>query len=400
MERSEKPNNEVILQRLRGHFFGSRLTRPTLFPPILVLIETLSFLTFSWLAPSGTDGNPHPSALLLAGANDPTLVFAGDWWRMIAPIFLHVSPSHLIVNAIGLYFLAQFLENTMGRAAVWLVFIVGGTSSFAVSTIAGGDPSVGASGAVFALLGALGGWWSLNRRRLPPTGRKSLSWLVVLWLLLSIFHTLHSPEVDHAAHAGGLVAGVLLAILLGRRVPFFDEEPRPTSIPVMVAVVVTLLTAVLAIGFATRNLMLDFSLPDAPLTPMHMDGIMIPVPSTWQKGLMWEDRCHFDDRSLDELAREGTVCFREPYGGVLLIGPAERLAPGTRIDPSMTAQYGLNSPIEQNAGDVTQSFLLLNREHALAFLGFAILAPKYSKLLNEIAEGIRFEEEPQRRPTP
>lgn len=152
------------------------------------------------------------------GAMVPALVEKGQYWRLVTSMFLHADLFHLLFNGWALFLFGSIIETTFGTprfAAVYLLTgFVAGATSFAFGT---GAVSVGASGAIFGLLGA---WVAYNwRHRDLSMARGNLGMALVL-VGLNVVWGFTVPGIDNAAHLGGLVAGVLAGFAadgLGRR---------------------------------------------------------------------------------------------------------------------------------------------------------------------------------------
>jgi membrane associated rhomboid family serine protease len=98
-----------------------------------------------------------PFGLLRWGANAPTLVKAGDWYRLFAANFLHKHYLHTFMNGMALYYLGTLLERLLGWARYLLIYLLSGfVAMLASAHVASALMSVGASGAVFGLLGGFG----------------------------------------------------------------------------------------------------------------------------------------------------------------------------------------------------------------------------------------------------
>jgi rhomboid protease GluP len=159
------------------------------------------------------------SSLLALGAMIPALVAQGEWYRLITAMFLHVGLFHLLLNCFAIYVFGSLIEQSLGSLRFLAIYLVtgfaGGAASFAF-----GDPgraAVGASGAVFGLLGA---WLAFNLRRRSLTfGRANVQWALML-IGINLAFGLIVPRIDWLAHAGGLVAGVVAGFAaegVGRR---------------------------------------------------------------------------------------------------------------------------------------------------------------------------------------
>jgi rhomboid protease GluP len=135
----------------------------------------------------------------------------GRWWTLITAIYLHGGLLHLLFNLLWIHQLTPAVEETFGRARLVLIFTASGVAGYALSNLVGVGFSVGASGAVFGLLGALvyygrarGGWFGV------AVFRQYGQWAILL-LVLGFF----MPGVNNLAHLGGLGGGYLAALALG-----------------------------------------------------------------------------------------------------------------------------------------------------------------------------------------
>ena len=180
----------------------------------------------------GVDGlDPSAAQALAWGANFAPLTLTGDRWRLLSSVFMHLGLLHLLVNLYSLYVLGRFAEFCYGRLAFLLLFLLGGLAASlasvqanlpaALAMLAGETvyPQVaaGASGAIFALAGAL----LVNARWPEPSQTLRLRFrpLLVVVLLNLALGSLVSG-IDHAAHLGGVLAGLVLGAVYaasGRR---------------------------------------------------------------------------------------------------------------------------------------------------------------------------------------
>jgi rhomboid protease GluP len=175
-------------------------------------------------------GATDPQVLMSLGADQATAVWQGQWWRLLASMFLHDGLLHIAFNGWALYQLGSLFELWLGSPRLLLTYFAAGLSGSLASvlwnTFGGGDParpSVGASGAIFGLLGALIAFLLRRRSRLTPMA-KSLLTQLLFWAGVNIVMGLSVRLIDNAAHMGGLAAGLLLGLA------FRDESeraPRP-----------------------------------------------------------------------------------------------------------------------------------------------------------------------------
>ena len=123
-----------------------------------------------WLATQLSGSSESNYTLAQFGANVPGLVKAGEWWRLVASVFLHVGPLHLLFNMYALYLFGAFVERLAGRWEMFVVFMVAGICGSAASTWLGNPPlSAGASGGIMGLIGAAIG--DLDDLSLHPAAR-------------------------------------------------------------------------------------------------------------------------------------------------------------------------------------------------------------------------------------
>jgi membrane associated rhomboid family serine protease len=155
--------------------------------------------------------------LLLAGAKVNSLITAGELHRLVTPMFLHASISHLAVNSFSLYSTGPAVESWFGRGRFASLYVVSGICGNVLSYLCTPTPSVGASGAIFGLVGATAVVLARHRRMLGPRARKALNSLA--YIVLVNFGMSLSPgsRVDNFGHLGGLLGGIAYAYLAGPR---------------------------------------------------------------------------------------------------------------------------------------------------------------------------------------
>jgi rhomboid protease GluP len=163
-------------------------------------------------------GQTYDTGIIVAGDLNALAVAQGEWWRIFTSAFLHAGWIHIGSNMFALYQVGTFIELVYGRvrmAVLYLVGILG--ASFACLWFAPQQTELGASGAIFALFGALlaaGLRWGKDGRSLVQQS----SGIIILNLVLG-FTVLHGI-ISNTAHIGGLVVGTLAGLVLFR-------VPRP-----------------------------------------------------------------------------------------------------------------------------------------------------------------------------
>jgi rhomboid protease GluP len=154
-------------------------------------------------------GYDLPAAL---GVKDNSLIAQGQFWRLITPLFLH-STSMLLHVAFNMYALFAFgpsLERYYGHAGFILLYFLAGFTGNVLSFMFSAAPSLGASTAIFGLVGAEAVFLYRNRKLLGSRAQGALMNLLVI-VVLNLFLGLSSGFVDNWGHIGGLVGGVLFA---------------------------------------------------------------------------------------------------------------------------------------------------------------------------------------------
>ena len=136
----------------------------------------------------------------------------GQYYRLLTGIFLHGGILHLLFNCYALYVIGAQVENFLGRIKFLIIYLVAGISGALFSVIFGGNfASIGASGAIFGLMGALVYFGYHYRVYLGTVIKSQIIPLIVLNLLLGFC----MPGIDNFAHIGGLIGGTLMSIALG-----------------------------------------------------------------------------------------------------------------------------------------------------------------------------------------
>jgi membrane associated rhomboid family serine protease len=171
---------------------------------------------FTWIVPPG--GSAGLTVLVGEGMGwlDRELLLGGEPWRLVSPWFLHGSLFHLVGNSVVLFAVGRVAENLYGRGPFLLIFVVGGLSaSVASATFGHGAPSLGASGAVMAVVGMLVAAGLVRRERLPRLVEDFFR--VNMWFFLILIFGLGwvlKDLVDNWGHGGGVVAGFAVGLFL------------------------------------------------------------------------------------------------------------------------------------------------------------------------------------------
>ncbi len=241
---TKNPNLWGFSEILRK-FFGGQVS---LVPIIVTACIALYILSIA-LDPSAifqTRGflgflSPATNSLVSLGMTGAYPLSQGHWWTLITAIYLHGGALHILFNALWIRQLGPTVEELFGTSRSFLIFTISGALGFVLSTFAGNYFTIGASGSIFGLLGALVYY---GRKRGGSFGtavyKQTGQWAIVLFIFGFLF-----PGIDNFAHGGGFLGGYLTASLLG----FIEikKENRTHQLLALGAIGITILAFLLAI---------------------------------------------------------------------------------------------------------------------------------------------------------
>jgi len=180
----------------------------------LLAINTVLLLVEVVLSGNGAAGLIEPSsrALCRLGAlNAPAVIRDGQYWRLLTVMVLHAGIVHWAFNSYALFIFGPILEALLGRIRFLALYVGSGFAASGASLVFSHTQlGVGASGAIFGLLGALVAYFY---RRRDAGGRGVLQNLLLV-LALNLFIGTRIANVDNVAHIGGFLAGLLAMALL------------------------------------------------------------------------------------------------------------------------------------------------------------------------------------------
>jgi rhomboid protease GluP len=179
--------------------------------PVTTAIFAANVGVFAWMYFQGVDPvNPGLFDLLGHGANSAAWVWAGEWWRLVTCMFLHGGLVHLFFNMWSLRVLGPTVEGMFGHTTYFLIYMLAGLGGSVASCM--WNPvgtSVGASGAIFGLLGAIIAFFLTHRRSMPAAVFRSYMQRMALLVAINLFLGFSIPQIDNSAHVGGMVTGFI-----------------------------------------------------------------------------------------------------------------------------------------------------------------------------------------------
>jgi len=176
----------------------------------LTVYTVLAINLLLWICLELTGGSQNTQNLMRFGGISYLEISSGQYWRLLAAMFLHIGAAHLAVNGLSLLIMGGMVERTFGHIrfiAIYLISGLGG-SAFSFWMIHPFAIGAGASGAVFGCVGALGAFFLIRRRELGQLGKQNLNAILILAGINFAFGFI-MPGIDNWAHLGGFLAGIL-----------------------------------------------------------------------------------------------------------------------------------------------------------------------------------------------
>ncbi|MCR5609269.1 MAG: rhomboid family intramembrane serine protease [Lachnospiraceae bacterium] len=188
---------------LKSAIFYLAILNVIVFLVINVIIFIINPVTFVNIIDNGASGYN-------------VVIKEGQIYRLFTAMFLHADFNHILSNMITLVAIGMFLEKSIGKKRVLFIYfssgIIAGLVSLSYNNIMGrpDSTSIGASGAIFGLVGGMAAVMIIGRKQFGDVGLKRL----LVYCLLTIYSGMNSEGIDNAAHVGGFFAGLIITMVI------------------------------------------------------------------------------------------------------------------------------------------------------------------------------------------
>lgn len=187
----------------------------------ILVVNTLVFIAMVIASESASSlFIPGEEILLKFGAKDLVSIAQGDWWRLITPMFVHIGLIHLMFNSYAIKAIGYQVEFLIGPRWFLFLYFFSGVFGNVCSAIVSPAMSAGASGAILGLLGC--GLYVERRIKSRfefQSGRRARNGIYFINVVGIVILGIVVPNIDNAAHMGGLISGFLIGKAILRIVP-------------------------------------------------------------------------------------------------------------------------------------------------------------------------------------
>lgn len=174
----------------------------------IILYIVTAYLSIVYAKGSILDSDTRVLVFLGAKVND--LIAQGQYFRLVSCMFLHGGIVHLAVNMYSLYAIGPMIEKAYGRAKYIAIYFIAGICSSMLSYVYSPSISIGASGAIFGLLGAVLVFAIKSKGK---TGSGLIKNILSV-IFVNIFIGMTLPGIDNFGHIGGLIGGIVISFLV------------------------------------------------------------------------------------------------------------------------------------------------------------------------------------------
>lgn len=199
----------LALKKMKEYEFEFKTKVPVITYTLIAINILVGILLYLYSTKSGTS---YDQLLYDFGAKVNSKILTGEYFRFITPIFFHANVTHLLINCYSLYAVGVSVERIFGRFKFLTVYMIAGILGNIASFMFSPNWGVGASGAIFGLLGALL-YFGLER---PALFKKFFGYNILVIIVINLGYGLSTSGIDNFAHIGGLIGGFLASGIISR----------------------------------------------------------------------------------------------------------------------------------------------------------------------------------------
>jgi rhomboid protease GluP len=214
---------------------------------MVILAVTVILYLGQVLTQSSFNGN---DLLFLLGGKINTLIEQGQVWRLITPVFLHGSITHVLLNMYALFVLGKVLESVYGHGRFILLYFISAFAGNVISFTMSANASLGASTAIFGLIGAEAIFVIRNKRFYGNRYQSTIANIGMIIALNMIIGFLPGTSIDYWGHIGGFIGGSLFAFLAGPQWDVTGVYPAITVVDRQKTIQILLSTLLVLVVFA------------------------------------------------------------------------------------------------------------------------------------------------------
>jgi rhomboid protease GluP len=164
--------------------------------------------------------------LLDWGVKSNELILRGETWRLITPIFLHIGVLHLAFNSLVIYMIGPQIECFFGPHRFLSIYLLSGIYGVLFSFAFSAEPSAGASGAIFGLIGTQAAFFYRYRNAFGERGQRQFYGTLIVIAFIMVL-TFTASGIDIWGHIGGMLSGLVLGWSLTPRYALLTTEAGP-----------------------------------------------------------------------------------------------------------------------------------------------------------------------------
>jgi membrane associated rhomboid family serine protease/tetratricopeptide (TPR) repeat protein len=181
----------------------------TLSYPLTFILLGINILIFMLEDRQGGSGSIE--VLINMGARTGALIYNGEYWRLVASIFLHMGAFHLLLNLVSLFIFGSLIESRWGWKRFFAIYLSSGIIGNMLGLVLSPAVSTGSSGAILGSAAALPACYAGSMKNVSPRNLMLSLFILFPYMILCLYSTFHLPGIDVMAHLGGFTWGFLLS---------------------------------------------------------------------------------------------------------------------------------------------------------------------------------------------